>query len=172
MNGRARLGSSGATGFLLGLVLWLYAMPAFAVPVGQDVRARFPDPHEREAFQSRELERRFEFHKGLRDAVSTSRGAGLQDQFDVTSYRLQLDLTDVEGRWISGEMRMRARVVSAPLDSVHLDFSTGMQVDDVLINGAPAPFVRRDPDVLIATPPDPLSEGPNGSRRALPGASS
>ena len=84
---------------LSGLSLLLILLVAISAVAGP--RSPLPDMDEREAFQRQELERRASWVETLKAPVTTR--SFLQDRYDVTYYRLALDvasdlapLTDAE----------------------------------------------------------------------------
>ncbi|MBD3161099.1 MAG: hypothetical protein GF346_02905 [Candidatus Eisenbacteria bacterium] len=133
----------------------LFATLLFLVSIAAVATAGspYPDPAERAAFQKLELER----FAGLHDAWSRPLPAD-QEQIDALYYRLALDLTDVDGRWIEGDLTARFEVVDGPLETILLDFETGMQVDSVFVGGAPAAFSHGS-DLLQITADPSIPEG-------------
>ena len=136
--------------FLLLLIL----LVAAAAVVG--AKSPFPDPAERAAFQQQEMERHARWVEFLKQPA-TARTA-LQDRYDVTYYRLALDLRDVYGEWIIGEVTAHFLVTEGPLDSLLLDFRDEMQVDSIFVNGLPAGYAALMTDLMIFPDP-PIGDG-------------
>ena len=126
--------------------LLILAIPASAVRAGSPL----PDPAERAAFQRMELER----FVRLQDAWKAAEDLPAdQDRYDALFYRLALDLTDVGGQWIRGDLTALVEVVDGPLPTLLLDFEVAMQVDSVFVGGSPASFSHSADLLQIAVDP-------------------
>jgi aminopeptidase N len=127
----------------------LIAMAAFLGPA-LAVGPLLPDPAQHAAFQKQELERRQRWMH-LEKAAEAKRSR-LQDRYDVTYYRLAIDLRNVTGQRIKGDVTLDLRAVQAPLDTLYFDLSANMTADSVIVNGEKMRFARPGDAVLVRSP--------------------
>jgi aminopeptidase N len=116
-----------------------------------------PDPVERARFQREELQREHELFQYRQRA--SAKEARAQEAFDVRYYRLSLDLRDIDGQWIYGDLTTRVQVTAGPLSSVLLDLRNTMEVDSVFVNGLPAGFEQQPATNLLIYPSSPPGTG-------------
>ncbi len=132
------------------------AVPGAARDARRGPTSPLPDPAERAAFQKQELERYAKW-AGVAKAQATPRSR-LQDRYDAKYYRLSLDLRDIEGESITGDLLSRVLVTEGPLDTLLFDLRDSMPVDSVLIDGVGTPYAQQDVDLTIL-PAAPLATG-------------
>jgi aminopeptidase N len=140
-------------------------MVAQAAIAGAAIRneSPFPDPVEHSAFQRRELERAQGWRRLAEEAPS--KRSRLQDRYDVTYYRLALDLRNVGAERIRGDLTAVVRAIAAPLDTIYFDLSGAMDVDSVKMRGMRAAFSHAGDGLIVRPPLRPLPEDSLGEVR-------
>lgn len=132
----------------------LMALPALAA-VAAPSESPYPDPAEHASFQRRELARTRSWRELAETAVS--KRSRLQDRYDVAYYRLDLDLRNVAGQRIRGDMTALLRAVDAPVDSIYFDLSGAMDVDSVKMRGVRAAYSQVGDGLIVRPPYSPLT---------------
>ncbi len=88
----------------------------------------------------------------LRRPATTVRHRQQMDRYDVQYYKLDLNLEN-NSRDVSGSVRMLARTLAQPLDSVAFELYPTFTIDSVVVDGQRAPGLRRaGSDVTAALP--------------------
>ncbi len=136
----------------IGWVFCVASMAAISVAAEPVLAADspLPDPAEHAAFQRNELERA----QGWRLAADAapSKRSRLQDRYDVGYYRLALDLRNLTGERLRGDLTALVRATNAPVDTIYFDLSGAMDVDSVTMRGVRAAYTHVG-DGLIVRPP-------------------
>lgn len=132
----------------------LVVLVGSAPSAGGQARIVWPDPIERAALQRQEYERGMRI-EAARRAPADARSL-LQDRFDVSYYRLDLDLREMASEWLRGELTAELQVTAGPLDTLLFDLHDNLVVDSAFVAGRPVAFVQDWYDLRIL-PETPLT---------------
>lgn len=80
-------------------------------------------------------------NKAQHKAVVSSSVQTLEENYDVKFYHLNIDV-EITGKYIEGNVRTLAKVVSTTLDTFAFELHPNHAIDSILINGQPASYSR------------------------------
>lgn len=82
------------------------------------------------------------------ERVNDSSIVAYQNLYDVQNYKLRLSF-GIPEKYIFGNLEMNALNLSDTLNKIYMNFSDGMKVNSVLLNGAEAVYTRGDDYIII-----------------------
>ncbi|MCP4580863.1 MAG: T9SS type A sorting domain-containing protein [candidate division Zixibacteria bacterium] len=99
-------------------------------------------------FRRTELDMKYRFSKAQLERQQSGMSLD-QTDYDIKYYRLELDVTDIAGQTISGNVTAVAEAVTDGVTEIEYDFKDAMDVDSVYAGGQQASFTHNLDQIAI-----------------------